>query len=79
MLKGLGTAANSFVGVLVCVTIGASALVVVQWEPIWVIVRNVALSALGEPAPGLIIEGDARPPKLVCDQKTGRCQAGQNQ
>jgi len=73
MFHGIGRAVNSLVAVLILVTIGALGLVAIQYDPIWILLRNIALSALGEPAPGLTIEGDPAPPSMTCDKKTGRC------
>ena len=73
MLKSLGTAATSVVIVLFVVSVGAFALVQIQGQPMFQIVRNVMLAALGEETNGLNIEGEPTGQTLKCDYKTGSC------
>jgi hypothetical protein len=73
MLKSIGTAASSVVIVLLIVSIGAFSLVKIEGQPIWQIVRNVMLAALGEETQGIDIQGEASGQRLNCDYKTGVC------
>ena len=73
MIKLIATGFNSIGMALLVISIGTFSLVIIQFGPLWIIVRNTALSLLGEPTPGLTIEGDNRPPTLDCDHTTGNC------
>lgn len=73
MLKSLGTAATSVVIVLFVVSVGAFALVQIQGQPMFQIVRNIMLAALGEETQGLNIEGNPTGQSLECNYKTGTC------
>ena len=73
MIKLIATGFNSLGMALLVISIGTFSLVIIQFGPLWIIVRNTALSLLGEPTPGLTIEGDNRPPTLDCDHTTGSC------
>ena len=74
MLKSIGTAATSVVIVLFVISVGAFALVQIQGQPMFQIMRNVMLAALGEETKGLNIEGEPNSQRLNCDYKTGVCQ-----
>ena len=74
MLKSIGTAATSVVIVLLIVSIGAFSLVKIEGQPIWQIMRNVMLAALGEETQGINIQGEPNSQRLNCDYKTGVCQ-----
>ncbi|NET37184.1 MAG: hypothetical protein F6K19_35035 [Cyanothece sp. SIO1E1] len=73
MLKGLGAAANAVVIVLLILTIGAFSLVQIQPQPVFQILRNVMLAALGSSTPGLNIENEPAQQSLECDYSTGQC------
>jgi hypothetical protein len=73
MLKSVGSAANAVVIVLFVVTIGAFSLIQIQGQPMFQIVRNVMLAALGEETQGLDIQGEPTGQTLKCDYKTGSC------
>lgn len=73
MLKSVGSAANAVVIVLFIVTVGAFSLIQIQGQPMFQIVRNVMLAALGEETNGLDIQGEPTGQTLKCDYKTGFC------
>lgn len=73
MFKSAGNLANGIVLVLFIVSIGAFSLIQIQGQPMFQIVRNVMLAALGEPTNGLRIEGQSDRPSLDCDYQTGVC------
>ena len=73
MLKGLGDAASAIVLVAVLLTTGALSLVDVQVQPVFQIMRNVMLAALGGSTPGINIQGEPNKPKLNCNFETGVC------
>lgn len=77
MFKAVGTAASSVVIVLILLSIGAFGLASVEWQPIFQIMRNVALAGLGEETQGLKIQGKAASPSLTCDYQTGICTWGE--
>lgn len=74
MFKGVGEIANAIVVVLLIVTIGSMSLVKVETQPIFQVLRNVMLAALGEGTNGVQIDGNAKQQNLECDFKTGRCE-----
>ena len=73
MLKSVGSAANAVVIVLFIVTVGAFSLIQIQGQPMFQVVRNVMLAALGEETQGLDIQGEPAGQTLKCDYKTGSC------
>jgi len=73
MLKGLGDAASSLVLVAVILTSGALSLVQVEAQPVFQILRNVMIAALGGETRGLEIQGSPPAQSLDCDFKTGIC------
>ncbi|NET36880.1 MAG: hypothetical protein F6K19_33445 [Cyanothece sp. SIO1E1] len=73
MFRNLGSAANAVVIVLIILTIGAFSLVQVQPQPVFQILRNVMLAALGASTPGLNIEGEPSKQTLECNYSTGQC------
>lgn len=73
MLKSLGSAANAVIIVLLIITVGALSLVSIQSGPIFQVMRNVMLAALGEETNGLQIEGEPAGQTLKCDYQTGSC------
>ena len=74
MLKSIGTAATSVVIVLFVISVGAFALVQIQGQPMFQIMRNVMLAALGEETQGINIQGEPNSQRLNCDYQTGVCQ-----
>jgi|688.fasta_scaffold521834_2 hypothetical protein len=73
MLKGLGAAANAVVLVLLIVTVGSLSLIKIETQPIFQVLRNVMLAALGEETKGVTISGDGNQQRLECDFRTGTC------
>ena len=73
MVKSVGSIANGIVLVLFIVSIGAFSLIRIQGQPMFQIMRNVMLAALGEPTNGIRIEGSPTEQTLECDYQTGVC------
>ena len=73
MFKSVGSIANGIVLVLFIVSIGAFSLIRIQGQPMFQIMRNVMLAALGEPTNGIRIEGQPQQQTLECDYQTGVC------
>lgn len=73
MFKSVGSIANGIVLVLFIVSIGAFSLIRIQGQPMFQIMRNVMLAALGEPTNGIRIEGRPTEQTLECDYQTGVC------
>lgn len=74
MIKTVGDGVNSLLSALLILAVLSFGLVSIQWAPIWVILRNVGLAALGEATPGLTITGNNKAPVVECDNNTGKCQ-----
>ncbi|MGD1941887.1 MAG: hypothetical protein ACFB0G_11300 [Leptolyngbyaceae cyanobacterium] len=73
MIKSLANGINSIILACVALTVLSLGLIVVQLDPVWLLLRNVLLTALGEPTPGITIQGDNRAPVVNCDHETGVC------